>query len=128
MENADYISMEFPFSAGAIVSTVNDLLKWNNALYSNLILSKEMLDKMTTPYLGNYGYGLFIDSNANHLKIGHSGGIPGFISQNDYYPKEKLHVIVLANFNANSPGIAKAIGAILFNQKLVATYKHIPKN
>ena len=48
--------------AGGILSTVNDLHRWNNALYSGQILKPETLKKMTTkssdrPHyvLGNVG-------------------------------------------------------------------------
>ena len=117
-QNADYISMELPFSAGAMISTVGDLFLWNKTLYAEKILSKPILQKMTSQYLGKYGYGLFVDTLFHQQRFGHTGGIPGFISQNDYYPKEKLHVIVLANFNAKSDEIAKDLANILIQSNL----------
>jgi CubicO group peptidase (beta-lactamase class C family) len=123
-KNAQYISMEFPYSAGAIVSTVEDLHHWNMALHKGKILSNEMYKKMTTPYLENYGYGLRIDSVDNHRRIGHSGGIPGFLSHNDYYPEQDIEVIVLSNNSSASTQIASGIGAIMFDKKVMAPVKH----
>ena len=58
--------MSWAGGAGAIYSTVDDLLKWNNALYGGKVLKKESLDAMLTPAVLNngekasplYGYGL----------------------------------------------------------------------
>lgn len=93
-QNADYISIELTFSAGAMISTVGDLFLWNKTLYTEMILSKPILQKMTRQYPGKYGYGLFVDTLFHQQRFGHTGGIPGFISQNDYYPKEKFHLML----------------------------------
>ncbi|MDZ4795538.1 MAG: serine hydrolase domain-containing protein, partial [Bacteroidota bacterium] len=74
-QHAQYISMEAPYSAGAMVSTVNDLHTWMQALVNNKIISAASVAKMTTAYKNNYGYGLGIDSLKNHRRISHSGGI-----------------------------------------------------
>lgn len=124
-KHAEYISMEFPYSAGAIVSTIEDLYQWNKALFGGKIISSTMMDKMTTPYLNKYGYGLRIDSFQNHKRIGHSGGIPGFVSYNVYYPTEDIQIVVLSNNSSNSSAIAEALAAILFDNEVIAPYKHV---
>ncbi len=48
--NAAYLSMTLPFSAGALLSTVDDLGKWDQALYSNRLLSPDSLDKWWKPF------------------------------------------------------------------------------
>ncbi len=126
MANANFITMEFPYSAGAIVSTVEDMYVWNKALYSGKIVSSAMLTKMTTPYMNKYGYGLGIDSMDTHKRIGHSGGIPGFISYDVYYPADNINIIVLSNNSSPSPAIANALAAILFNKNVLLPYKHLP--
>jgi CubicO group peptidase (beta-lactamase class C family) len=124
-QNAMYISMEGPYSAGAIISTVEDLYKWNNALFENKIISPGSLTKMTTPYLQHYGYGLGIDTFQRHLNIGHSGGIPGFVSYLVRFPADNVVVVVLSNSSGNSPAIANALAATLFGIPVIAPYKHI---
>jgi CubicO group peptidase (beta-lactamase class C family) len=91
-KNADYISMEGPNSAGAIISTIEDLYQWNNALFSNKIISAASFSKMTTPYKEHYGYGLSIDGFQHHLEIGHNGGINGFSSFLGRFPTDDVVV------------------------------------
>ena len=123
-QNAMFISMEAPYSAGAIISTVGDLYKWNNALFSNKIISTASLTKMITPYMNHYGYGLGIDTFQHHLRIGHSGGIPGFLTYLGRFPKDSIVVVVLSNNSSNSPAIAAALAGILLDVPVVAPYKH----
>src|SRR5450432_531700 len=60
-KNADYISMEGPYSAGAIISTIEDLYQWNNALFSNKIISAASFSKITTLYKKHLGFVFFIE-------------------------------------------------------------------
>lgn len=126
--NAPFIAMEFPYSAGALVSTLEDMHAWNKALYNGKIVSPAMLTKMTTPYLNKYGYALHIDSLDNHKRIGHGGAIPGFLSQDDYFPTDNIHIIVLSNNSSPSTNIANALAAILFDKNVILPYKHLPVN
>ncbi len=95
--NASYISLEWPFSSGAMYSTVDDLYKWDRALYGNSVLTAGSLQKMFTPGKGNYGYGFFIDSLEKHPRIWHTGGIPGFNSHMARFPKDDVFIIVIGN-------------------------------
>ncbi|MGZ5246906.1 MAG: hypothetical protein ACXWV5_07680, partial [Flavitalea sp.] len=88
------------------------------------IIGREMYEKMTTPYLGCYGFGLRIDSLDNHRRIGHSGGIPGFLTHLDYYPDQEIEVIVLSNNSSSSSQIANGLGAMMHNKKVIAPYQH----
>ena len=106
-ENAGYIDMSIPFSAGALYSTTHDLLKWEEALFGGKVLSAAELKKMTTPYKDNYACGLEVQMISGHPRIWHNGGIEGFNTDLSYFPDEKLTVIVLANLNG---GAADAIG------------------
>jgi CubicO group peptidase (beta-lactamase class C family) len=119
-KNAAYISMEFPFSAGAMYSTAEDLYKWNKALYGGKILSANSLQQMTTPGMNHYGLGLRIDSFYNYKRIGHSGTIPGFESHNAWFPAEDLSIILLTNNESNLNELSEDIEAILLKkQKIV---------
>lgn len=48
---ADYMSWSWPYAAGDILSSVDDLLKWDNALYTEKILKKEWLEKAWKPFV-----------------------------------------------------------------------------
>ena len=55
--NAPYLDMVQPFAAGALYSTVEDLLKWDQALYTDKLLPSAARTEMFTPFKGNYAYG-----------------------------------------------------------------------
>ena len=59
--NAMYIDMSIPHAAGALYSTVLDLLKWDRALDSEKLVSRKSLDAMFTPFKNGYGYGWAIN-------------------------------------------------------------------
>jgi CubicO group peptidase (beta-lactamase class C family) len=123
-KNAYYISMEGPFSAGAIISTIEDLYQWNKALFSNQIISSAMLAKMTTPYMEHYGYGLLIDSFQQHLRIRHGGRINGFTSLLGYFPSDDVVVAGLSNNgNAFTGSFINALAAIVFDIPVADAYK-----
>lgn len=118
--NAQYIDMSLPFAAGSLYSTVQDLYKWDRALYTDKILSKASRDKMFTPVMHDYGYGWMLNRMAGHKQIGHGGGIPGFASYIARFPDDDAAVIVLSNNVAgNAQVVAAALAGTLFGQKVV---------
>ena len=76
------------FSQGALYSNVEDLLIWDQALYTENLISKKSLDQMFTPFKLNsgndhgYGYGWFIRGNL----ISHSGGVFVGLTRNPKSP------------------------------------------
>jgi hypothetical protein len=58
---------------------------------------------MTTPYKGDYAFGVSVTNVGGRKTISHGGGIEGFNTQLNYYPDSKLTVVVLANVNGNAP-------------------------
>ena len=46
---ARYLSMTQPHAAGALVSTVDDLLRWNRAVHEGKVLSSDSYRSMITP-------------------------------------------------------------------------------
>src|SRR5262249_5358294 len=79
---AGYIDMSIPFSAGALYSTTEDLLRWERALFAGKVLSAESLKKMTTPFKNDYAYGLFFHGvKKGYTVIEHGGGVKGLIPQ-----------------------------------------------
>ncbi len=97
------------FSAGAIISTANDLNKWATALFSKKILNKKSLDLMLTNYSLlnnkklNMGFGWELNEVTGFKTYEHSGFEPGFKANSIYVPKEELYVIVLQNSEIGSP-------------------------
>jgi len=97
--NTGYIHMSVPFSAGALYSTTEDLLRWEQGLFGGKLLSAASLQKMTTPFKHDYACGLFARKVDGHNVIEHDGAIEGFNTSMSYYPDDKLTIIVLANLN-----------------------------
>jgi len=108
------------YSAGAIYSTIEDLYKWQLALQSNSLLSKESMEIMLTPNFSQYGYGFAIlnrshkDGNKYTL-YGHEGDTPGFRSLINIVREDNSSVIILDNNrNTNHFKIATAIRNIIY--------------
>jgi len=104
--NADPLNMSVPYAAGALSSTLNDLLKWNNKLHtSDKLLGKNAYKKLITPGALNngnglplgYALGIAVSNRDGHVAIMHPGGINGFSGILVYFPKQQISVIVLSN-------------------------------
>jgi CubicO group peptidase (beta-lactamase class C family) len=118
-ENAGFINMTVPHGAGALYSTTEDLLKWEQGLFGGKLLKPESLAKMTKPFKDNYAFGLMVNTSAGHALISHGGGIEGFNTELEYYPDDKLTVIVLGNVNGAAPGaIAHQLAAVALGEEV----------
>lgn len=104
LENRDALS-ENAYSAGAIVSTILDMVAWEAALQQRKFISEAAFREMWTPLTVStgptppfsYGFGWIIDHEHGHRAVLHSGGTPGFSSAIRRYVDDGLSVIVLAN-------------------------------
>ncbi|HVN06824.1 MAG TPA: serine hydrolase, partial [Bryobacteraceae bacterium] len=118
-ENAGFINMTIPFSAGALYSTTEDLLRWEQGLFGGKVLSEAPARKMTTPFKNNYACGLFVSEVKGRKVIQHGGGIEGFNTSLAYYPDGKLTVVVLANLNGSAADeIAGKLAQIAHGEKV----------
>ena len=117
MANASYIDMSIPHAAGALYSTVEDLYKWDRALYTDKLIPREAMTRLFTPFKGTYAYGWSIGSFAGHKTIGHGGGINGFTTDIVRFPDDDACVIVLNNFATGfTDEISGALAGYLFGQ------------
>jgi CubicO group peptidase (beta-lactamase class C family) len=127
--NAAPISMSTAYAAGALYSTVGDLLLWDQALYTEKLVSRKSLDEAFTPFKSNYGYGWSIGKRFDRQVIAHGGGIFGFSSYIARYPSDHVTVIVLSNVEGAPSGeIANSLAAIAFGApyEVPAERKEIP--
>lgn len=117
LRNADFVHMSAPYSAGALYSTVEDMLIWDQALYTEKILKKSSLDKMFTPVLKNYGYGWVIEEKYDHTLVWHNGGIDGFHTTFNRWVDDNVCTVVLSN-NDSAPveNIASGLAAMIFEK------------
>jgi uncharacterized protein YneR len=125
--NADFMSMLLPYSAGSIMSTVDDLYKWNRAVHSYKLVKKETLDMAHTPYKltdgksTSYGYGWFMSELQGSPTIEHGGGINGYLTSSVYLPDEDVFVALFSNSNGKVPEFASLKMAALATGKPLKT-------
>lgn len=132
--NADFIDMSVPFAAGAIYSTVEDLYKWDRALYTDKLLPKKYRDQIFTPYVSagrfDYGYGWAMGkipvgtSGDSTYVVHHSGGINGFTALITRFTQDDKFVILTANIATDAlEDITLSIANVLYDQPYEAPKK-----
>jgi D-alanyl-D-alanine carboxypeptidase len=116
IRNGEYVSPTQPFSAGMLVSSVADLVKWDAALCTETLLKRSTLEQMWTPTKltkgepANYGFGWEVSKVNGHRLVSHGGGIPGFSTYLARFVDDNLSVIVLTNEDGgNAASIARGI-------------------
>ncbi|MBY0491979.1 MAG: beta-lactamase family protein [Gemmatimonadaceae bacterium] len=99
------ISHSWPYAAGSLCASVQDLLTWNAALHGGKVLSAASYQELIAPATLTdgtrlrYAKGLALRTVGGHRMIGHGGAIPGYLAESEYYPDDQLTVVVLANTN-----------------------------
>ena len=119
---ARVLSMTQPHAAGALVSTVDDLLRWNRALHEGRVLGPDAYREMTTPtgkaVERGYGFGIGIGKARSNPALRHNGGIFGFSSSLCYLPGPDITVVVLENDDSDPVGDADTADTVV--QRLAA--------
>jgi len=120
--NKTVINFSVPFASGSLMSTVGDMLKWQNALNKNLLLSAGETKKAFTAYTLNngesihYGYGWHIREINGLLSHEHGGSIFGFKTMGIYVPEKDMYVIGFSNCDCHSPTkITEEIARLFLN-------------
>ncbi len=131
--NADYISTTAAAAAGAMRSTVGDLIRWHEALLGGKLLKPASVAMMLTPgrlkdgrvagtatagradseRAYDYGVGVMIGRQHGRRMIGHGGAINGFNASLETYPDQQTTIVLLTNTGggayALSPVLADAV-------------------
>ena len=112
------IAASVGWAAGFLVSTVDDLEKWNLALRSGKIVTPADYALMSTSIKTargdtGYGLGLFVDSIDDQPRVGHTGGSLGFTTANEYFPRQDTQIIAFTNF-VDSPEPGETITTAIF--------------
>jgi CubicO group peptidase (beta-lactamase class C family) len=113
--NTRTVSMSVPFAAGAMRSTVTDLLIWSDALHHGRVLKPDSYRQMTTPARMNdgtqasmlkpdgtrqvigYGMGLSVSGDPAAPELAHDGAIDGFTSMMTTLTGPDVVLAVLVN-------------------------------
>lgn len=122
--NAPYLDMSIPYAAGSMYSTVEDLYLWDQALYTDRVVSAQSKALMYKPALADYAYGWVVNKaefgNGTPAveRIMHGGGINGFNTLIIRYPQQKNLIVLLDNTSQGESldRLQDTITKILFNQ------------
>ena len=97
-------------TAGAVVSTAGDLLRWAQALYGGRVLPPAALTRMldfglTLGLRPRWPYGLGVQELTfrGQVSWGHSGLLSGFHAAMRYFPATGLTIVVLVNDDTTNP-------------------------
>ncbi len=122
--NAPFLDMTNAYATAGMYSTVEDLFRLDQVLYSNQLLNEASLEGMFTPNFGedgsggNYGLGWQIDEYQGHRMVGHTGGINGFHTYLGRYIDERITIILLSNIETEDiQAIVTGMEEIIFNQE-----------
>lgn len=117
LQNRDPMQPSAILGAGALVSTVGDLAKWDASLYTDKLLKRSTWEQMWAPAKltsgkdAPYGFGWFPESYRGHKSIWHSGGTAGFSCVVRRFPEEHVSVFVLSNLYATGFGALSVMAA-----------------
>jgi CubicO group peptidase (beta-lactamase class C family) len=111
--NAPPWSHLVPFSAGSLISTASDLVRYRRGVFHSdhfapalrelMISTRPMNDGTENTYsLG----ALVIGESHGHRKYAHAGDIWGFSADHAYYPAEDLTIVIVANRQIEAPAIS----------------------
>jgi len=130
LENASYIHMSFSAGAGALYATLGDLYLWDQALYTEKLCTKELLEKAFTSIKGyNYGYGWRIKEQDRRKLVFHPGAIDGFSNFIGRYINDRVSIILLNNIgHVSARKIAETLAPAVFGEKYELPKKHVAVN
>ncbi|HYP25410.1 MAG TPA: serine hydrolase [Blastocatellia bacterium] len=123
--NIDYTPLVLVYGDGNVNTSVEDLFKWDQALYSEKLVKQATMKQAFTPAKLNngsatkYGFGWLVTDAGGLPVVSHGGAWVGFRTHITRYPSERFTVIVLSNFARFNPeGAAKKIARVYLGDKL----------
>jgi len=110
---------------GGLLTTVGDLLRWDEARATGPLSGQALANQQETPARLNngralhYGLGVFLGVYKGVPEVYHSGSTAGYRAFNTYYPSARLAVAVLCNAaNANATQLARAASDVYLGDRL----------
>ncbi|MFT6795828.1 MAG: CubicO group peptidase (beta-lactamase class C family) [Maribacter sp.] len=103
LNQKEYLNHIWPYAAGSLCSTTEDLLIWMKAIHNGDFLTQQQYQELITPKTLNdstplrYAMGISHFNNYGNEEIGHGGGINGFLTQTVFFPQKDLYIISVTN-------------------------------
>jgi len=115
---APWYDMSVKLGSGSLYSTARDLHRFERAFFSGELLSKETVERMLIPHIGNIGYGWFVDTLFGRRVARSSGSSPGAMAHMVRFLDEGLAVIYCSNVRTGLGFyLHRDLSAILLSQK-----------
>jgi CubicO group peptidase (beta-lactamase class C family) len=124
--NAPFVDLSYKEPAAAVLSTVEDLARYDIALNEGVLLKNETLEQMYTPHTfpdgttGPYGFHWRVSTDEKGRRwISHSGGVTGHNALLLRYPEGEFSIAILTNLEGarGIRNLAMAIGERLLEEK-----------
>jgi D-alanyl-D-alanine carboxypeptidase len=125
--------MSWGNAAGALASTVSDLIRWDGAFYGGKVISPESVKIATTAPAGipviasktpknnigqGYAFGWMDGQDEGRNLIWHNGGVIGGRAMNLVFPDDGLEIVVLTNASSGEPeSTSLQIARMLYSSK-----------
>jgi len=117
------------FGAKGVVTTLQDLYKWDQSLYTEKLVKAATLKEAFTPATlnngqqDNYGYGWVIAKDHGLNFVTHDGSYLGFKTIIARYPDQRFTVVVLSNSDSlgSTGSLAKRIAKIYLSDRMTLT-------
>jgi CubicO group peptidase (beta-lactamase class C family) len=107
------------YGNGGLLTTVGDLLKWNENFASQRVGDATFVADLQRPGTFNdghsydYALGLYVDTYKGIRQVGHSGNTAGYRAHLVRYPDQRVSVAVLCNVSsANATTYASAVAEL----------------
>jgi CubicO group peptidase (beta-lactamase class C family) len=116
-------NLALSFASSGIYTTVEDLLLWDKALYTEKLVSRKSLNEIFTPFTKgapegdqySYGYGWNIGKKFDRQSTSHSGRHNGFKAYILRFPSDRVTILVQGNSDrANATRTGSNLAAIVF--------------
>jgi CubicO group peptidase (beta-lactamase class C family) len=102
---------------GGIETTVEDMLRFDQALYGEELVGKESKDKMFSPFLSDYGYCWRITERHGGKVVGHGGGAPGISADFQRFIDDGCTLVVLSNYDRAASPVSRAVEAVMYGEE-----------
>jgi len=108
-EQADQSVTSATLGDGGIYTNIDDMTRWDQALYTTQLVDAAALQLATTPpelpggTATQYGFGWFVDRYRGAKRWRHTGETSGFRNAVQRFPERRLTIVVLTNRSSGEP-------------------------
>jgi CubicO group peptidase (beta-lactamase class C family) len=120
IENDDHFG-NWLVGAGGVYASLDDLFRWDQALYTDRLVSQEIMDRAFSPTtlndgsISEYGFGWNVSDVLGRPAIHHGGSWVGFRTSILRFIDDSLTVVVLSNASAGAGDLAMETAKLLLD-------------